>query len=78
MLDRYQSEMQSKEIPEGVQDDREEMLNKCRSDVGRSWGKYCLLLMQRSMDKDIVKRSVSTTSQKRYTHFPRYKQNRVL
>jgi len=57
MLDRYQSEMQSKEIPEGIQDDREEMLNKCKSDLARSWGKYCLLLLQRSMDKDIADRS---------------------
>jgi hypothetical protein len=60
MLDRYQSEMQSKEIPEGIQDDREEMLNKCKSDLARSWGKYCLLLLQRSMDKDIADRSVIT------------------
>ena len=59
MLDRYQSEMQSKEIPEGIQDDREEMLNKCKSDLARSWGKYCLLLLQRSMDKDIADRSVT-------------------
>ena len=60
MLDRYQSEIQSKEIPEGIQDDREEMLNKCKSDLARSWGKYCLLLLQRSMDKDIADRSVIT------------------
>ena len=59
MLDRYQSEIQSKEIPEGIQDDREEMLNKCKSDLARSWGKYCLLLLQRSMDKDIADRSVT-------------------
>ena len=32
------------------------MLQKCRSEVSRAWGKYSLLLLQRSMDHDIEQR----------------------
>ena len=52
MLDRYQNELNSKETLE-IEDDRQEMLIKCRAEVSRAWGKYCLLLLQRSMDHDV-------------------------
>ena len=53
MLDRYQSELNSKEVENEIKDDRQEMLIKCRAEVSRAWGKYCLLLLQRSMDHDV-------------------------
>jgi tetratricopeptide (TPR) repeat protein len=60
ILERYKSELDSKEATTDddeeakiIEDDREEMLKRCRSDVGRSWGKYCVILLQRSQDMDI-------------------------
>ena len=59
MLDRYESEMlDSKEISNEIQDDRAEMLKRTRADVARAWGKYSLLLLQRSMDMDIEKKEL--------------------
>ena len=51
MLTRYESELSSKELE--LEDDRNEMLIRCKSDVSRAWGKYSLLLLQRSLDHDI-------------------------
>ena len=53
MLDRYENELSSKESSQELEDDRHAMLQKCRAEVSRAWGKYSLLLLQRSMDYDI-------------------------
>ncbi len=60
VLNRYKSELDSQEVVEeangeagSLEDDRDEIYRKCKSDIGRAWGKYCLLLMQRSQDKDV-------------------------
>ena len=50
--------LHSKEMSQEIQDDRQEMLQRCRSDVARAWGKYSLLLLSRSMDKDIEKKEL--------------------
>ena len=51
MLTRHESELSSKELE--LEDDRNEMLIRCKSDVSRAWGKYSLLLLQRSLDHDV-------------------------
>ena len=70
MLDRYENELNSKEISPDLQDDRQEMLLRTRADLARAWGKYCLLLLQRSMDKDIEDFPVEKSSEKLEIDFP--------
>ena len=51
MLNRHENELSSKEVE--LEDDRREMLTRCKADLARAWGKFSLLLLQRSWDKDL-------------------------
>ena len=56
MLERYQLEMSLKEVSQEIEDERQEMYLRCKADVSRTWARYCLLLLQRSMDKDVERK----------------------
>ena len=51
VLDRYQSEMESKEfVDEEEKEDVFENIRKSSANVDRAWGKYCLVMLQKSVD----------------------------
>lgn len=55
VLDRHRAEWEAREAKEEEDDDEKEAIDRASAKIERAWGKYCLVLLQRSQEAKLFR-----------------------